>query len=169
VRHARETRALRSPIAFELLGADHPWYVQPAVEERAAARLCCLLMAPPLAEAVEAGGGVIYSAPPVMARPVHGQNAFSLGPVSPGRWAAPPPLSVVVPHLPTPCADGCVGHGATAVAQAFWPIAGARGAPRGEPDTVADAGAGKAVLVVTRGVGRRYQAWFLILLDSLHP
>src|SRR4029434_5910136 len=77
VRHARETRALRSPIARKLLGADHPLYVQPAVEERAAARLCCLLMAPPLAEAVEARGGVIYSAPPVMARPLPGQHSLS--------------------------------------------------------------------------------------------
>jgi hypothetical protein len=73
------------------------------------------------------------------------------------------PIGVVLPKLPTPFPDGFVGHGDAAFAQEFLHVAVAQGEPIIQPDPVADDCTGKAVVLVTRGVGRRGHAWGPIL------
>ena len=72
-------------------------------------------------------------------------------------------IGVIPPTLPAPLADGFVGHGETTFEQERLHIAVAQGEAIGEPDAVAHAFAGKAVILVTLGVGWRRHAWLPIL------
>jgi len=61
-------------------------------------------------------------------------------------------MSVGLPTLVTPWADGFVGHHDAACEQDLFHVAVAQGEARGEPDPVADDVARKAVVLVTFGV-----------------
>jgi hypothetical protein len=63
-------------------------------------------------------------------------------------------IRVVLPKLPTPLADGLVGHINAALEQELLHVAVASREARVQPDAVADDLAGKAVVLITRGVGR---------------
>src|SRR5262245_23543351 len=73
------------------------------------------------------------------------------------------PIGVILPKLPAPFADGFVGHGDTALEQEFLHVAIAQGEAIVEPDAMTDDLAGKAVVLVTLGVGRRGHVWLPIL------
>ena len=79
------------------------------------------------------------------------------------RATATQPIGVVLPKLLTPLADGFMGHGDTALKQQLWHVAVAQREPILQPDPVADDFAGKAVILVAFGVGRRGHAWLPIL------
>ena len=162
--HARQDLSLRSAVALELIRDDDPWYVQQALEELAEKLLCRLLIAPPLYKDVKDVVVLIHRAPQIMALAVDGQKYFIQVPFIPGlRATATQPIGVVLPKLPTPLADGFVGHGDTAFEQEFLHVAVAQGEPIVEPDPVADDFAGKAVVFVTRGVGWWGYTWVPIL------
>src|SRR5262249_37008319 len=73
------------------------------------------------------------------------------------------PIGVILPKLPAPFADGFVGHRDTALEQEFLHVAIAQGEAIVEPDAMTDDLAGKAVVLVTLGVGRRGHVWLPIL------
>jgi len=75
------------------------------------------------------------------------------------RTTATQPIGVILPKLPTPFADGFVGHGDTTFAQEFLHVAIAQGEAIVEPDAMTDNFTGKAVVLVTLGVGRRGYVW----------
>ena len=85
-------------------------------------------------------------------------------PLVPGlRPAAPEPIGVVLPKLPTPLAYRFVGHVNASFEQEFLHVAVAQGEAIVESDTVANDFAGKAVVLIARGVGRRGHTWMPIL------
>ena len=79
------------------------------------------------------------------------------------RATATQPIGVVLPKLPTPWADGFVRHGNPTLEQKFLYVAVAQGETIVEPDPVADDFAGKAMVLVTLGVGRKSHDWLPIL------
>src|SRR5215471_9220629 len=79
------------------------------------------------------------------------------------RTTATQPIGVILPKLPAPFADGFVGHGDTTFEQEFSHVAIAQGEAIVEPDAMTDNFPGKAVVLVTLGVGRRGHAWLPIL------
>ena len=70
-------------------------------------------------------------------------------------------IGVSLPKLPAPFADGFVGHGDTTFEQEFLHIAVAQGEAIVQPDAVANDFAGKAVILVTLGVGWRRMLGYL--------
>jgi hypothetical protein len=89
-----------------------------------------------------------------MALAIHGQKDLVQVPfVSRLRATATQPIGVVLPKLPTPLADGFVGHGDAAFEQEFLHITVAQGEAIVEPDPVANDFSGKPVVFVTLGVG----------------
>ena len=68
-----------------------------------------------------------------------------------------------IERLPTPWTDGFMRHGDATLEQEFLHVAVAQGEPIVEPDPMADDFAGKAVVLVTLGVGRRGHAGVPIL------
>src|SRR4029450_8875939 len=79
------------------------------------------------------------------------------------RAPATQPIGVILPKLPAPFADGFVGHGDTTFEQEFLHIAIAQGEAIVEPDAMTDNFTGKAVVLVTLGVGRKGHVWLPIL------
>src|SRR5262252_9009410 len=75
------------------------------------------------------------------------------------RATATQPIGVILPKLPAPLADGFVGHCDAAFEQEFLHVAIAQGEAIGEPDAMTDNFTGKAVVLVTLGVGRRGHVW----------
>src|SRR5215470_523138 len=75
------------------------------------------------------------------------------------RATATQPIGVILPKLPAPLADGFVGHCDAAFEQEFLHVAIAQGEAIGEPDAMTDNFTGKAVVLVTLGVGRRGYVW----------
>ena len=73
------------------------------------------------------------------------------------------PIRVVLSKLQTPLADGLVRHIDTAFKQQLLHIAIAQGETIVEPDPMADDFAGKAVVLIMHGVGRRGHIWLPIL------
>jgi len=79
------------------------------------------------------------------------------------RTPPPQPIGVVLSKLPTPLADGFVGHHDAALEQELFYVAVAQGEAIGEPDPVADDFARTAVVLVTFGVCGWSHAWMPIL------
>jgi hypothetical protein len=81
------------------------------------------------------------------------------------RLRTPPsqPIGAVLPKLPTPLADGFVGHRDAAFEQEFFHVAVAQGEAIVEPDPVADDFAREAVVLVSFAGGGRGHVWLPIL------
>src|SRR5262245_43834431 len=79
------------------------------------------------------------------------------------RTPSSQPIGVVLPKLPTPFADGFVGHRDATFEQELFHVAVAQGESLVEPDSVADDFARKAVVLVTRGVSGWGHVWLPIL------
>ena len=96
---------------------------------------------------------LIHRAPQVMALAMDRKEHFIQVPLI-ARARTPPsqPMGVVLPKLPTPLADGFVGHRDAAFEQEFFHVAVAESEAIGEPDPMADDFAGEAVVFVTLGV-----------------
>src|SRR5262245_27405661 len=58
------------------------------------------------------------------------------------------PIGIVLPKLPTPWTDGCMGHRDAALEQQFFPIAIAQGEAIREPDSMADDLTGEAIVLI---------------------
>src|SRR5262245_53054387 len=79
------------------------------------------------------------------------------------RPSAPGPMRVILPKLATPFADRFVGDMDTTFKQQLLHVAVAQGEAIVEPDPVTDDIAGKAVVLVTRGVCGWGHVWLPIL------
>jgi hypothetical protein len=157
--HAGQSLTLHRAGAFALLRDAHPWHIGEACEQRAKKRLRCLLVAPTLDENVQDVVVLIHGTLQVMALPMKRQPY--LVPVPFVAWSGASlsqRMGIRLPKLPTPLTDGFVGHGDAAFEQEFLHVAVAQGKSRGEPDPMTDDCAGKAVVLVTLGVGRRGHA-----------
>jgi hypothetical protein len=115
-----------------------------------------LLVASALHQDVEDVVVLVNGAPQIMARTLDGQKHLVQVPLVPGLGApALRPIGVVLSKLPTPLADGFVGHGDTASEEEFLHIAVTQGEAIVEPDTMADDVDGEAVVLIVHGAGRR--------------
>src|SRR4029453_9452334 len=138
--------ALGRAVAFQLVRDNAPGHVGQPLEELTEELLCRLFVAPPLDEDVQDIVVLIPRPPQVMALTMNGEKHFIQVAFIPGLRTPPPqPIGVVLPKLPTPFANGFVGHGDTAFEQQFLHIAVAQGEPLVEPDPMADNFAGKTV------------------------
>src|SRR5215510_3060058 len=158
--YARENLALRRAIAFEFIGDDHAWDVEHAFEELAEELLGRVLIASALHENVEDVVVLIDGPPQVMPLTIDCQEDLVQMPFV-ARLRTPPsqPLGVVLPKLPTPFADGFVGHRDATFEQELFHIAVAQSEAIVEPDSVADDFSWKAVVFLTVGVASGWHGW----------
>ena len=156
--------ALGRAVALELIGDDDPWHVLQPLEQLAEKLLRRLLVAPALHQDIQHVIVLVNSAPQVMALPVDGQKDFIQVPFVPGlRATATQAVGIILPKLPTPLTDSFMGHGDATLAQEFLHVAVAQGEAIVKPDAMTDNFTGKAVVLVSLGVGRRGHVWLPIL------
>jgi hypothetical protein len=154
--HPGQDLALRCPVALQLIRDDRPWHVLQALEQCAKELLGGVLVAAALHQNIEDVVVLVNRAPEVMALTINRQKDLVEMPFVPGpRPSAFQPIGVILPKLATPLADRFVGHSDAALEQQLLGVTVAQGKPIVEPDTVADDFAGKAVVLIARGVGRR--------------
>jgi hypothetical protein len=95
------------------------------------------------------------------------QKHFIHVPCIPGPGpTATQPIGVVLPELAAPLADRFVGHVDTTFELQLFDIAVAQGEPIVESDAVAHDFSGKAMILVTLGVGGSGHTWLPIGLSS---
>jgi hypothetical protein len=92
-------------------------------------------------------------------------RSFATEPPCVAKLRTPPsqPIGVILPKLPTPLADGLVGHSNAAFEQDLFHVAVAQGEAIVEPDPMADDFARKAVVLVSFAGGGRDHVWLPIL------
>jgi hypothetical protein len=71
------------------------------------------------------------------------------------RPPAPPVMGIILPAFATPVTESFVGDITTTFAQQLLPVAVAQGASLVQPDPVTEDFAGKAGVLIRRGVSRR--------------
>ena len=154
--HAREALALGRTITFQFIrDADARHVLQP-LEELTAELLCRLPVPPTLYQDVEDVGLRSASAPKGMPLTMDGEEHLIQVPlVTRLRAPAPHAIGILLAKLPTPLADGFMGHHHAALEQQFFHIAIAQGEAVLEPDSMTDDFTGKAVVFVTGGIGWR--------------
>ena len=154
--HAREDLALGRAIALQFIGDDHARHVLQPLEQLAKELLRRVLIAAALHQDIEDIVVLIHRAPQVMALAIDRKEHFIQVPLI-ARARTPPsqPIGVVLPKLPTPLADGFVGHRDAAFEQELFHVAVAQGEAIVEPDPVADDVARKAVVLVAFAGSRR--------------
>jgi hypothetical protein len=161
--HPREELPLRCTVALQFIRDDDAWNVLTPFEQLAKELLRGFLVPLTLYEDIEDIVVLIHRAPEVVPFAMNCQKDLVQVPfVARARPSAPQPIGVVLATLPTPLADGFMGHRDTAFQQQFLHVAVAQGEARVEPDPVADDFPRKAVMLVARGVGRRGHAWLPI-------
>jgi hypothetical protein len=115
-------------IAFEFIRHDDPWHVPQPLQALTEKLLRRLLMPPALHEDIEDVIVLVDSAPEVMALPVDRQEHLIQVPLIPWLGASVLQLiRVVLPKLPTPLADGLMGHVDATLAQDLLYVAVAVG------------------------------------------
>ena len=141
-----EDLALGRAVAFELIRNDHPWHVLEPLEELAEKLLRRVRIAPALHQDIEDVVVLIDGSPEVMALTINREKHLIQVPfVAWLRASVPQLVSVVLPKLQTPLADGLVGHADAALEQKLLHVAVAQREAIIEPDAMADDLAGEAV------------------------
>jgi hypothetical protein len=154
MRHPRQACPLGGPIPFAFIGAEHPWDVLTALQERADELLGGLLVAPPLHQDVELYAILIHCPPPSMPF-LRDRDAHCIqGPLitRPGTPATEG-MGLGVAELAAPRADRCVRHEHPTDTQAFFPIAVAERDAEIQPAGVADDLPRAALMFVGISVG----------------
>jgi hypothetical protein len=164
VLHARENLSLRSAVAFEFIGDDHPWDVEQAFEQLAKELLCGLRVPSTLYQDIKDIVVLIHCAPQVMALTMDREKHFiQVSLVARPRAPVTELIGVILPKFPTPFGDSFVGHRDAAFEQELFHIAVAQGKAIVEPDPVADDLPGEAVILVACGVSGWCHVWLPIL------
>jgi hypothetical protein len=162
--HAGQYLALRGAVALELVCNDDPWHICQALEELPEELLRGPLVTPTLHQDIEDIVVLIHRAPEVVPFAINCQKDLIQMPlVARSRPSATELIRVGLPKLPAPLPDSFMGHCDAAFEQQFFHIAVAEGEPIIKPDPVTDDFAGKAVVLVTRGVCGWGHVWLPIL------
>src|SRR5262245_13061387 len=162
--HPGQYLTLGRAIALQFVRNDDARNVCEALEQLAKKLLRRVLIAPALHQDIENVVVLIDGAPQVMPLTIHCQKHFVQVPLV-ARPSAPVTelIGVGLPKFPTPFADSLVRHDDAAFEQEFFHVAVAQGEAIVEPDAMTDNFPGKAVVLVTLGVGRRGHVWLPIL------
>src|SRR4029450_7161796 len=153
--HPRQALPFRRAGALALIRDEHPWHIVQSLEQLADNLLRRLLVTAVLHEHVEGVVVLIHGAPQVMALPVDRQKHLVAMPCVPR--ATPSTLElvgVILPTLPTPLADGLVGHVDAALAQEFLHVAVAQREAIIQPDSRLMISPGKRWFWQRSGVSR---------------
>ena len=117
--HPREELPLRCTVALQFIRDDDAWNVLTPFEQTPAKELLRGSLVPlTLYEDIEDIVVLIHRAPEVVPFAMNGQKDLVQVPfVARARPSAPQPIGVVLATLPTPLADGFMGHRDTAFQQ----------------------------------------------------
>jgi hypothetical protein len=148
-----EDLALGRAVALQLVCNDDAGHVREALEQLAKKLLRSLLIAPALYQDVERVIVLVDSAPQVMALAIDRQEDLIQVPLVPWlRATASQPIGVVLPKLPTPLADGLMGHHNPTGEHHLFYVAVTQAEAIIQPDAMTDDLARKAVIFVACGI-----------------
>jgi hypothetical protein len=139
VLHPRQHLLLRGPVAFELVGDDHPWYVGQSLQQLAEKLLRRLLVSTVLDKNIQDMAILIDGPPEGVPGPIDRQKHLVQVPLIAGSGTlAPELIGIGLPELQAPLLDGFIGHANPPGEQEFFHIPVAQAEAEIEPDAVAN-------------------------------
>jgi hypothetical protein len=130
---------LRGPIAFQLVGDEHPWHVRQAFEPLTEELFGSMLVPPALHQNIKAVPVLVHRAPQIVSFAANGEKYFIQMPlVTRLRATTSKLIGIWLPKLPAPLPDGFIRHDNTPGEQQLFDIAIAEAEAEVQPDAMAD-------------------------------
>jgi hypothetical protein len=147
--HPRQNRSLGGAIAHQRIRDDHPWPVDPALEQLAEKLLGSVRVPPTLYEDIESVAVLIHSPPQIVTCAMNAEEDLVEVPLV-ARLGAPATalIGMRLPELLAPLPDRLVGDDDATSQQPRFDIPGAQTEAVVEPDAMADDRGREAVVFV---------------------